>query len=393
MEAYPFIFSSELRYRLGRHLVFWTVWWLFQTVLYAFSPMLLHRGVLRALEISSVDALVYTTSHMFMAYGLMYLVIPKYVVKGKYVQSILLTILFSLGAGTIAAVETMYVIDAARYCVIGKNDAPSYASGGFFLSLMAGLRGGLTISGLAAAIKLMKYWYVKHTRNLELQKENIAGQLQLLKAQVHPHFLFNTLNNMYAHAQVGSSSAPVLIAGLSDLLRYMLYEGNQPLVPFDKELKMIKDYFVLEQVRYGNKLDVSLDLPDDAEGLYIAPLLLLPFVENCFKHGTSHVLDQPWISLRITVEEGMMKMKLLNGKADGIAAPAPTGGIGITNVMRRLELLYPQKHQLNIKDDKDVFIVNLQLQLERRIKPETSPVNKMIYEHTSPHYHPVSDRG
>lgn len=198
---------------------------------------------------------------------------------------------------------------------------------------------------------------------------------------------------MYAHAQVGSSSAPVLIAGLSDLLRYMLYEGNQPLVPFDKELKMIKDYFVLEQVRYGNKLDVSLDLPDDAEGLYIAPLLLLPFVENCFKHGTSHVLDQPWISLRITVEEGMMKMKLLNGKADGIAAPAPTGGIGITNVMRRLELLYPQKHQLNIKDDKDVFIVNLQLQLERRIKPETSPVNKMIYEHTSPHYHPVSDRG
>jgi len=355
--------------------------------------MLLHRGVLRALEISSVDALVYTTSHMFMAYGLMYLVIPKYVVKGKYVQSILLTILFSLGAGTIAAVETMYVIDAARYCVIGKNDAPSYASGGFFLSLMAGLRGGLTISGLAAAIKLMKYWYVKHTRNLELQKENIAGQLQLLKAQVHPHFLFNTLNNMYAHAQVGSSSAPVLIAGLSDLLRYMLYEGNQPLVPFDKELKMIKDYFVLEQVRYGNKLDVSLDLPDDAEGLYIAPLLLLPFVENCFKHGTSHVLDQPWISLRITVEEGMMKMKLLNGKADGIAAPAPTGGIGITNVMRRLELLYPQKHQLNIKDDKDVFIVNLQLQLERRIKPETSPVNKMIYEHTSPHYHPVSDRG
>ena len=255
----------------------------------------------------------------------------------------------------------------------------------FGYSLLGGLRGACTIGGVAAAIKLMKYWYVKQARNMELQKENIAGQLQLLKAQIHPHFLFNTLNNMYAHAQVGSASAPVLIAGLSDLLRYMLYEGNQPLVSFDKELKMIKDYFVLEQVRYGNKLDVSLELPDDTKGLYIAPLLLLPFIENCFKHGTSHVLDQPWISLRITVEEDRMKMKLLNGKADGDAAPAPTGGIGIINVMRRLELLYPQKHQLNIKDEEDVFIVNLQLQLERR--------NKIIYEHTPASLHPVSDRG
>jgi len=112
---------------------------------------------------------------------------------------------------------------------------------------------------------------------------------------------------------------------------------------------------------------------------------LLPFIENCFKHGTSHVLDQPWISLRIAVEEDRMKMKLLNGKADGSASPAPAGGIGIINVTRRLELLYPKKHQLNIKDEEDVFIVNLQLQMERR--------NKIIYEHTPINLHPVSDRG
>ncbi|HVU54269.1 MAG TPA: histidine kinase [Puia sp.] len=386
MEAYPFIFSNEPRYRLRRHLAFWIAWWMSQSILYAFAPGLLLLGVLPALKISSVDAIVFLLSHMFITYGLMYFVIPKYVVKGRYVQTILWTILLALGTGAIAAVETLYVVDVARYCILGKTPSQMYYNrNGFFLSLLAGLRGGLTIAGLAAAIKLMKYWYVKQARNLELQKENIAGQLQLLKAQVHPHFLFNTLNNVYAHAQVGSASAPVLIAGLSDLLRYMLYEGNQAVVPFEKELKMIKDYFVLEQVRYGNKLDVNLELPDDTKGLYIAPLLLLPFVENCFKHGASHMLDQPWISMRITVEEDRMKMKLLNGKAAGINTSASTGGIGIANVMRRLDLLYPQKHQLNIKDDEDVFIVNLQLQLERR--------NIMIYEHTPTKYHPVSHRG
>jgi len=354
-----------------------------QAILYSFVTGIEGQSWFVRLGMSTVNSVGFMPAHLFLAYSLMYFVIPRYLLKEKYIASSVMTLLLFFLTGVISAALGVYVLPYSRLCLGFPSVHNMEANFGY--SLLGGLRGACTIGGMAAAIKLMKYWYVKQARNLELQKENIAGQLQLLKAQVHPHFLFNTLNNMYAHAQVGSASAPVLIAGLSDLLRYMLYEGNQPLVPFDKELKMIKDYFVLEQVRYGNKLDVSLELPADTKGLYIAPLLLLPFIENCFKHGTSHVLDQPWISLRITMEEDRMKMKLLNGKADGINSSATTGGIGIANVMRRLELLYPQKHQLNIKDEEDVFIVNLQLQLERR--------NKIIYEHTPANLHPVSHRG
>lgn len=156
----------------------------------------------------------------------------------------------------------------------------------------------------------------------------------------------------------------MMIMGLSDMLRYILYECNQALVPLEKELKMLKDYILLEQIRYGNKLDLNIDLPDDTQNLQIAPLLLLPFVENCFKHGASHMLEQPWVSLHIALEDAWMKMKLLNGKLPDIA-PASPNGIGINNVIKRLELLYPQKHHLSIANDDEVFIVNLRLHLER----------------------------
>ena len=185
-----------------------------------------------------------------------------------------------------------------------------------WLSLLAGLRGGITIGGLAAAIKLMKHWYVKEQRNLQLQKENTESQLQLLKAQVHPHFLFNTLNNIYSYTQDSSPTASRLITKLSDLLRFVLYEGSQPTVTLDRELKMIQDYIALEKVRYGNKLDLDIQLPEKTNNLFIAPLLLLPLIENCFKHGTSSMIEQPWISLHVTIRDTQMHMKLVNGKAN-----------------------------------------------------------------------------
>jgi hypothetical protein len=382
MDTYPFIFSDALSQRLKRHLLFWSTWWLTQAILYSFTPGLLQMSYFQRLEISGIDALLFMAPHMFLSYSLMYYVIPGFVVKEKYVQTALLVILLFFATGAISAFISIYIIDYARLCILAGYVPPRHGNiANFFMSLMAGLRGGVTIGGVAAAIKLMKYWYVKQQRNLELQKENIASQLQLLKAQVHPHFLFNTLNNVYAHAQVGSPSAPVLIAGLSDLLRYMLYECDRPLVPLDKELKMVQDYVLLERVRYGNKLDVAIQLSGNTRDAYIAPLLLLPFIENCFKHGTSQMLEQPWVSLQIVIEGDWMKMKLLNGKAPGLSPSS--GGIGIANVVKRLEYTYPEKHQLVINNEDDVYIVNLRLQLEKRPATEAGVVvnlNNKRYE-------------
>src|SRR5678810_1081919 len=172
-------------------------------------------------------------------------------------------------------------------------------------------------------------YYVKHMRNQQLLKDNMEAQLQLLRAQVHPHFLFNSLNNIYSQTQVESPKGSKMIMGLSDILRYILYEGQKPLVPLQQELLMIKEYINLEKIRYGNKLDVPVMIPYKTDDIYIAPLLLLPFVENCFKHGTSNMLENPWINLTVELKDTTLVMKLMNGKTPLNGNLQNKQGIGI----------------------------------------------------------------
>ena len=382
-EKYPFIFSDERRYRIRRHLAFWVFWWLFQGVLYSVIGFSAKYGYTLQLVDSIFESMAYMTAHIFLSYALMYFVIPRYLLKQKYLQTAGWVAVCFLGAAVISTIISVTIIPEIRGWILDQQilgfNLRQRASAHVHLSLMAGLRGAITIGGIAASIKLMKHWYVKEQRNLQLQKENVEAQLQLLKAQVHPHFLFNTLNNIYSHTQNTAPVASQLVMGLSDMLRFMLYECNQPQVSLSKELKMIQDYISLEQIRYDDQLDVHVDLPANTDNLSISPLLMLPLVENCFKHGTSHMIEQPWLSMQVTLEEDRIYVKLMNGKASEVVKNNHKG-IGILNVRKRLSLLYPGKHELSITDEEDVFIVNLWLQLDRipLTKKENDPF-KLTY--------------
>ena len=374
LTQYPFIFSNEPKYRIRRHLAFWVFWWLFQGFLYSFVGIDRGKSYPIQLLIATVESAVFMLVHISLSYALMYFVLPRYVLKQKYVLTAIWVSVFFLLAAVMSSVLSGTVIINLRELFLPYDPATHYlrlrTGEGIHMSLLAGLRGGITIGGIAVSIKLMKHWYVKEQRNLQLQKENAEAQLQLLKAQVHPHFLFNTLNNIYSHTQNTAPMASKLVMGLSDLLRFMLYECNQPLVPLSKELKMIRDYITLEKIRYDEILDVHVDMPADTRNLGIAPLLLLPFVENCFKHGTSHMIEQPWLSLQAQLTDtGKMYIKLMNGKLNQASQKNTGHGIGIQNVRKRLELLYSGKHELVITDETDVYIVNCWLQLEKM--PET----------------------
>lgn len=366
MNKYPFIFSNEPRYRIRRHVAFWTFWWLFQAILYAFTPGRYPLTYAQRFPVSLVESAIFLLAHIFLSYTLMYFVLPRYLLKNKYLLTAFWVVVAFLATAALSSVLSMFVVfPVLRVIYPGWSFFPNPSRPfSFFLGLLAGLRGGITIGGLAAAIKLMKYWYVKEQRNLQLQKENAESQLQLLKAQVQPHFLFNTLNNIYSHTQGVAPVASQLVMGLSDMLRFMLYECNQPLVPLSKELTLIRDYITLEKIRYDEQFDIHLAIPTDTGNLHIAPLLLLPLVENCFKHGTSNMLEQPWLNLQVHLKEDIMEVRLMNGKAKQ-KKPANTSGIGIQNVRKRLDLLYPEKHVLKIMDEEEVFVVQLTLQLER----------------------------
>ncbi|MDO9374874.1 MAG: sensor histidine kinase [Ferruginibacter sp.] len=217
---------------------------------------------------------------------------------------------------------------------------------------------------IVIAIKTLKNFYIKSQENRQLTRENANAELQLLKAQIHPHFLFNTLNNIYSFALNKSTEASDLVEKLSDTIHYMITDCNTAFVPLEKEIKMLQDYIDLERVRYGSRLEMGLDIQRDHTGKLIAPLLMIPFVENCFKHGSSMATGQQWINLSIDVQNNVMDFKIANSKPVQAAYPNEKHGIGLQNVKKRLALLYPGKHQLNISCTDNVYSVQMQIQLK-----------------------------
>lgn len=367
IENYPFLFSDSTRHRIARHVTYWVVWAVFQGFLYSFIAVGGGFSYFLRLQSSFVESAIYLIPHMTVSYMLIYFVIPRYLLKQKYFATIIWVIFLFIAAAAISSLLSLTLIEWVRVKIMGNNYLRSARSGNItlsiFLGLMAGLRGAITIGGISAAIKLMKHWYVKEQRNLILQRENMEAQLQVLKAQIHPHFLFNNLNNIYSHTRSSSPVASKMLLELSDILRYILYEGNQSQVALHKELKLLRDYIELEQLRYGNELEVTANYPSDVEHYSIAPLILLPFVENCFKHGASRMLDKPWVSLQLHISNDTLHMKLLNGKVEEPATHRP--GIGLRNVKERLALLYPSQHELQMINEPDVYIVNLKVTLQK----------------------------
>ena len=233
---------------------------------------------------------------------------------------------------------------------------------------------------LFLTIKMVKTWYLKDEEEMTLIRENTNAELQLLKAQVHPHFLFNTLNNIYSFALDYSPKAPELVLKLSAMVRYMIYECKAPHVPLEKELKMIHDYIGLEKVRYGKRLQLSMDITGDPRGKQIAPLLLIPFIENCFKHGTSRMIDNSWIRLSVSVLDTTLYFSAANSKP--AQSPDVNGGkgIGLPNVKKRLQLLYPDRHSLLLDSTDDSFRIEMHVPLH----PVPDPVECIDVLSTKP---------
>ena len=215
----------------------------------------------------------------------------------------------------------------------------------------------------AAFIKLLIQWYNSKQQNQLLAQENLETELKFLKSQIHPHFLFNTLNNLYALTLKKSDKAPETVLRLSELLDFMLYDCNASKINLDKELHIVKSYIDLEELRYNDSVYIQFDITGETTKIEIAPLLILPFVENCFKHGISEQTDKSWIKISLDVNDNLLTLLAENSRSNK-SQEENNGykeGIGIENVRRRLQLLYPGKHKLEIKKDNHIHSVKLEL--------------------------------
>jgi len=361
------IFSNERKYRIKRHLLFWVFCCLYFGIVREFHPRYYKSTEhFPNLFQSLAQSFFMLLPQVVFIYPLLYFVLPRYIFTGKYIKAtgwavVLLFLQVAVSAALLLAIPWHRVFYMSQTVEIFKGVTSGWLK--IKLACLSALQGSLAGASLAISLMLFKHFYLKNLRIQQLQKENVTAQLQILKAQVHPHFLFNTLNNIFSQTKTESPKGSKMIMGLSDMLRYILYEGQKPLVLLKQELLMIVEYINLEKSRYGNKLDVHVLTPDKTDDIYIAPLLLLPFVENCFKHGTSNMLQNPWINLSIELKETTLVMKLMNGKTSLNGNIQNIQGIGINNVSQRLNLLYKDKYDLLIREDEEVFVVDLKVKL------------------------------
>lgn len=304
-------------------------------------------------ERSFTNSLYFLPGHIIIAYSLIYILIPRFLLRRKFLN-------FSIGLLLVLMICTAYIIIAQ----LPFNNSMGFK--GMTLTLGRNVLPFLHVGGIVVSIKLLQYWYVQKQQILEAENQKSIAELKLLGAQLHPHFLFNTLNNLYSHTLEKSTKAPEIVLKLSALLRFMIYESNVSRIPLVKEIEVLQNYIALEKLRYGDRLDMSVSISGETESYQIAPLLLLPFLENTFKHGTSKLIDQCWLSLDISVQKSWMQFKLVNSVEPNIKEiKKKTGGLGLQNVKRRLELLYNEKHHFETILQDEVFIVNLDINLEK----------------------------
>ena len=215
-----------------------------------------------------------------------------------------------------------------------------------------------------AAFKLLLDNAANQRKLGELAKEKAETELSFLRSQINPHFLFNSLNTIYFQVDKNNTEARQTLLRFSDMLRYQLYDCNESKISIEKELGYLQDYIKLQQLRKDNNYEINWKAGEEIKNFSITPLLLIPLVENAFKH-ISHNSDKTnFIKLDLARSNGCFIFSIENSKEDGVKNTEPQGGIGLNNVKRRLELEYPGKHELVINDNAYTFKVNLQLTIE-----------------------------
>lgn len=283
---------------------------------------------------------------------------PKFILKKKYKRYILFLLL---------SLSILYVVRTGlNYLLVTKNiwpEAEGTQQAFTFNHIIAVILGEVYVLALASTIKLTFDWIYEKKRAEDLQQIQLNTELNFLKSQIQPHFFFNTLNNLYALTLEKSDAAPAVVLKLSDIMQYVLYDVKEPLIRLYDEINYIQNYLDLEKLRYGERMNSKMNITGNIEEISVPPLLFLPFIENCFKHGSK---DNDLIEVQITFE--VLKNKMLKFKVENnfnnLIETNKKHGIGIQNVKRRLELLFNRNFKLKTIIKKQKYSVILKIPIQ-----------------------------
>ncbi|UJH67804.1 sensor histidine kinase [Allomuricauda sp. SCSIO 65647] len=342
--------------RIIRHIAYWTFWWLFYTVVNAgifdegsYSPWFLFELHILPLKLS-------------ITYFTIYYLFPKYAKDNKYPIFFLWILgLVILGGFVFRLIEVYfvseYVISSEVY--LKKIDKSKFLS----LNIVYKALDLLFVVSLVLIIKFIQRQIEQERKTKSLITQKLETELNYLKHQLQPHFLFNTLNNLYGLIITKDENAGELVLKLSEILSYMLYDSNDKEIPLEKELACLSNYIELEKLRYGNELTITYKVDGSPKNHKIAPLILISFVENAFKHGPSDELMTSWINISADIKENSFRFVVENSIDEehikkNKQESRVVSGIGLSNVEKRLKLIYGEAFTLKISQE-DFYKVEL----------------------------------
>jgi two-component system, LytTR family, sensor kinase len=344
--------SADLKhYRATFHVIFWGCYLIYQSLIWGMvDGKYAERFSFTLVELPIIIGATYFT---------LYLLIDRLLFHRRYALFLVTLTLSMIAFGLLlrtVSYYTMYPIFYPAGLTVPVLYLPKILIGIFTI---------YSIVGIVSAFHVVKHWHNHQQASQQLQQEKLESELKVLKSQINPHFLFNTLNSLYVLSMNGSKSTPDVVHKLSELMSYMLYESNQDEVLLKEELNYIENYIALEKIRYEARVDISFNVYSNIDSFHIAPLLILPFVENCFKHGVRNQRDIAWIRIDIILNDSVLTAKIENSKNIEDGTVQTISGIGLQNVKKRLDLIYPNRFQLQLINDHESYLVVLKLELDK----------------------------
>ncbi len=357
---YSFVYSNNIKYRLLRHTAFWLAWIGYFITIYTMRGGSDYIGFRSFVSYTAIETLITMSIDIVFCYSVMYLLVPRYLIRGKYILFFLFMVVFILIDASVSYFYYLNFINPLRQYF----DLPVWEKVKF-PQLLIGMSGVLMITWSATTIRFLKLWHLKQQEFDLLKSEKISKELKFIDTYIQPSFVPLLLKKVYSYSVASSHKVPEMLERMQRILSYLIDECNQSTVPISREIEAVKDFLHLEKLTNASRLNIQYDLNADAGNKRIVPFIIFPLIENNFRQVNDNITDNHWVNIALAIADNSLSLEIKNSK------PVETSNLmnyetsNLHQIRKRLELLYPESHKLNIIIEEEAFIIRLEIALNR----------------------------
>jgi hypothetical protein len=362
MTVHSFIYSNNPRYRLLRHTLFWLAWIIYLVAIASVRPGASRIGYTPFLEYSVIEILIATSVDIMFCYAVLYLLMPRFLITGRYLSFFLLLALALLLDAALSSYFYTWLINPIRK--LYKLPELRYVA---VTDLLRGLHSILLMASIGVAIKFYKMWNIKKKELSFVKSEKISRELKFIDTYIQPSFLPVMLKKIHAYSYSGAAKVPEMLEKLQNIMTYLIDECNQATVMLAHELESIRDYVQLEKLTNAGNLTIDFEQSGEPDNLRLVPYLLFPFVENNFRQVSDRINDKHWSHVQVRIDGAKVSLQLKNSKPVETSNLLNYETVTLQQMRKRLDLLYPGSYKLNIIIEENVFSIQLEIDLSKGV--------------------------